>query len=430
MEEFLYMKLKVTKLETSKYELEVEVSEAKWSAAREKAFKKLAKDVTVQGFRKGKAPEHLVRAKIDPVKELDEAVHSLLDEAFQFAIKESGHYPVIQPTYDVVKVSDTELVLKFIIVAAPVVTLGQYEGLKIGRGEANVEDSAVEVRLNSILEQNAELILKEDAAALGDTVVLDFEGFVDGEAFEGGKATNHELELGSGQFIPGFEDALVGVKAGESRDVNVTFPENYHEQLAGKKAVFKTTVHEVKEKRLPALTDDFAASLNMPNVTDVASLRVHVLFELTKQAEAAERNEYVEKILAKLRETSTFELANDIIDREVEHMDERLKNQVTQQGMEWKQYLELTKQTEEEIKERFVSEATVNLQNFLVLNEIAKAKEIEVNDAEVDFEIAMMAQQYNMEEKRIRELLGDNINNLRNDVRQKKIINFLLENNE
>ena len=144
--------------------------------AREKAFKKLAKDVTVQGFRKGKAPEHLVRAKIDPVKELDEAVHSLLDEAFQFAIKESGHYPVIQPTYDVVKVSDTELVLKFIIVAAPVVTLGQYEGLKIGRGEANVEDSAVEVRLNSILEQNAELILKEDAAALGDTVVLDFEG--------------------------------------------------------------------------------------------------------------------------------------------------------------------------------------------------------------------------------------------------------------
>jgi len=357
-------------------------------------------------------------------------VHSLLDEAFQFAIKESGHYPVIQPTYDVVKVSDTELVLKFIIVAAPVVTLGQYEGLKIGRGEANVEDSAVEVRLNSILEQNAELILKEDAAALGDTVVLDFEGFVDGEAFEGGKATNHELELGSGQFIPGFEDALVGVKAGESRDVNVTFPENYHEQLAGKKAVFKTTVHEVKEKRLPALTDDFAASLNMPNVTDVASLRVHVLFELTKQAEAAERNEYVEKILAKLRETSTFELANDIIDREVEHMDERLKNQVTQQGMEWKQYLELTKQTEEEIKERFVSEATVNLQNFLVLNEIAKAKEIEVTDAEVDFEIAMMAQQYNMEEKRIRELLGDNINNLRNDVRQKKIINFLLENNE
>ncbi|OQC09741.1 MAG: Trigger factor [Tenericutes bacterium ADurb.Bin087] len=424
------MKLKVTKLETSKYELEVEVGENKWVEARTKAFKKLAKDVTVQGFRKGKAPEHLVRAKIDPVKELDEAVHTLLDEAFQFAVNESGHYPVMQPSYDVVKVSDTELTLKFTIVAAPVVTLGQYEGLKIGRGEVDVDDAAVEVRLNDLREQNAELVLKEDAAALGDTVVLDFEGFVDGEAFDGGKASNHELELGSGQFIPGFEDALVGVKAGESRDVNVTFPDNYHEHLAGKKAVFKTTVHEVKAKRLPALTDDFAAALNMPNVTDVASLRVHVLFELTKQAESAERNEYVEKILAKLRETSTFELASDIVNQEVKHMDERLKNQVKQQGMEWSKYLELTNQTDAEINTRFISEATVNLQNFLILNEIAKIKEIEVSDAEVDFEIAMMAQQYNMEEKRIREILGENIKNLKNDIRQKRIMDYLIEHNE
>lgn len=430
MEEFYHMKLKVNKLETSKYELEVEVGKDKWTDAREKAFKKLAKDVTVQGFRKGRAPEHLVRAKIDPVKELDEAVRSVLDEAFQFAVKESGHYPVMQPTYDVVKVSDTELVLKFVIVAAPVVSLGAYEGLKIGRGEVDVSDAAVEDKLNSYLQQNAELVLKDEPADLGDTVVLDFEGFVGKEPFEGGKANNYELELGSGQFVPGFEEALVGVKAGESRDVKVTFPNNYHDHLKGKKAVFKTTVHEVKTKRLPKLDDAFAASLNMPNVTDAASLRVHALFELTKQAEAAERNEYVEKILAKLRETSTFELASDIVNQEVDHMEQRLKGQIAQQGMEWDKYLEVTGQKDEDIKKRFVDEATVNLQNYLVLNEIGKIKEIEISDAEVDFEIAMMAQNYKMEEKRIRELLGDNINNLRNDIRQRRIIDYLVEHNE
>jgi trigger factor len=210
----------------------------------------------------------------------------------------------------------------------------------------------------------------------------------------------------------------------------VTFPDNYHDHLKGKKAVFKTTVHEVKTKRLPKLDDAFAASLNMPNVTDAASLRVHALFELTKQAEAAERNEYVEKILAKLRETSTFELASDIVNQEVDHMEQRLKGQIAQQGMEWDKYLEVTGQKDEDIKKRFVDEATVNLQNYLVLNEIGKIKEIEISDAEVDFEIAMMAQNYKMEEKRIRELLGDNINNLRNDIRQRRIIDYLVEHNE
>lgn len=424
------MKLNVTKKETSVYELEVEVNSKTWLAARQKAFKKLAGEVTVQGFRKGKAPEHLVKDKIDPAKELDEAIKSVLDEAFTFALEKSGHYPVMQPSYDVVKVSDKELTLKFTIVAAPTVKLGAYKDLALGHDPIEVKEEAVTDKLNSLLAENAELVLKEEAAALGDTVVLDFEGFVDDVAFEGGKASNHELELGSGQFIPGFEDALVGVKAGESRDVHVTFPENYHENLKGKKAVFKTTTHEVKTKSVPTLDDTFAASLGLPNVSDLASLRVHVLYELNKEAESKERSAYVEKLLAKLRETTEFEIAEDIIHSEGHHMQDRLVQEVTQQGMTWEQYKTVTGQTDEEIHDRFHEEARISVQNYLITQEIAKLENIEVSDAEVDFEVAKMAEMYNMEEAKIREILGDNIKNLKSDIRQRRIIDFLVEHNK
>lgn len=424
------MKLNVTNKETGVYELEVEVSSEKWLVARQKAFKKLAGEVTVQGFRKGKAPEHLLKDKIDPAKELDEAIKLILDDAFSFALQESGRYPVMQPSYNVTKVSDKELTLVFTIVSAPTVKLGAYKDLEIGHEPVEVSEKAVEDKLNSYLAQNAELVLKNEAATLGDTVVLDFEGFVDDVAFEGGKASNHELELGSGQFIPGFEDALVGVKAGESRDVHVTFPENYHENLKGKKAVFKTTTHEVKTKSVPILDDTFAASLGLPNVSDVASLRIHVLYELNKEAEASERSAYVEKLLAKLRETTEFEIAEDIIHSEGHHMQDRLVQEVTGQGMTWDQYKTVTGQTDEEIHDRFHEEARISIQNYLITQQIADNEKVEVSDAEVDFEVARMAQMYNMEEKQIREILGENIKNLKNDIRQRRIIDFLVENNK
>jgi trigger factor len=333
----------------------------------------------------------------------------------------------MQPSYNVTKVSDKELTLVFTIVSAPTVKLGAYKDLEIGHEPVEVSEKAVEDKLNSYLVQNAELVLKNEAATLGDTVVLDFEGFVDDVAFEGGKASNHELELGSGQFIPGFEDALVGVKAGESRDVHVTFPENYHENLKGKKAVFKTTTHEVKTKSVPTLDDTFAASLGLPNVSDVASLRIHVLYELNKEAEASERSAYVEKLLAKLRETTEFEIAEDIIHSEGHHMQDRLVQEVTGQGMTWDQYKTVTGQTDEEIHDRFHEEARISIQNYLITQQIADNEKVEVSDAEVDFEVARMAQ---MEEKQIREILGENIKNLKNDIRQRRIIDFLVENNK
>ncbi len=430
MEEQKFMKLEVNKVETCKYELQVEVDAAVWEDAQKKAFKKLAKDITVQGFRKGKAPEHLLRDRVAPGKVLDEGIRLVLNDAFQFALAESGHVPVMQPSYDIVKISDKELVLKFLVVTNPDVELGQYTDLAIGHEELTVSDAAVDDKLKSLLAENAELVLKDGPAELGDTVVIDFEGFKEGVPFDGGKADNHELNLGSGQFIPGFEEQLVGVKAGESRDLDITFPENYHASLKGQKVVFKTLTHEVKAKKTPELSDEFAASLNLPNVTDLASLRVNVLFELTKDLERSERDSYVKKLLAKIRENSKVEISEDIIHEEGHHMQHSFEDQLKSQGLTIEDYKQMNGETDEQIHDSFHEQARVNLQNHFIINEIAKVQNIEVTDADVDFEIAKMAQQYSMTEDKVREILGENIRNLKNDIRYQRTISYLVENNK
>lgn len=424
------MKLEVTKVETCKYELQVEVDAKVWADAQSKAFKKLAQDITVQGFRKGKAPEHLLRDKVAPGKVLDEGIKHVLNDAFQFALTESNHLPVMQPSYDIVKISDKELVLKFLVVTNPEVELGQYKDLAIGHEELTVSDAAVEDKLNALLAENAELELKDGAAELGDTVVLDFEGFKDGVPFDGGKAANHELSLGSGQFIPGFEEQLVGVKAGESRDLDITFPENYHESLKGQKVVFKTVTHEVKAKKVPVLSDEFAASLNLPNVSDLASLRVNILFDLTKEIERTEREAYVKKLLAKIRENSKVEMSEDMIHEEGHHMQHTFEDQLKNQGLTLEDYKKMNGETDEQIHDSFHEQARVNLQNHFIINEVAKLENIEVTEADVDFEVAKMAQHYNMTEDKVREILGENIKNLKNDIRHQRTIDFLVENNK
>lgn len=424
------MQVKATKIADSTYELEVEVDEKAWEAGKAKAFKKISSNITVQGFRKGKAPEHLVKSKVNPTELIQEGVKEVLDEAFSFAIKETSHYPVVQPRYDIVKVSDSELTLKFTVVVAPTVTLGAYKDLKIGHSDVSVTEAEVEEKVNSLLLDGAELVLKEGAAELGDIVTLDFEGFVDEVAFEGGKAENHELELGSGQFIPGFEEALVGVKSGEERDVHVTFPENYHENLKNKKAVFKTKTHEIKTKKSATLTNEFAASLSLPNVSDIASLKAHLRVELLKEKEADEQKEYIDKLIAKIRETSTFEVAEEIVHEEDHHMIHQLQEQVKQQGLTWEDYLQFSGQTFDEIHDRFHTEARVNIERFLIVNQIAISEKIETTEEDVNFEIAKIAQNANLTEEKVREILGENINNVKSDLRQRRVFDFLVENNK
>ncbi len=424
------MKTKLVKKASSEVEVTVTFTTEEWQGALEKAFKKLAKNVTVKGFRKGKAPEALARKEVKQESIFNEALGNTLEDSYRKVLDEYKLIPLLQPGYEIPKLSDTELEIVFKLVVAPEIKLGAYKDLKIGHEEVSVDDASLDARLLQLREQNATLILKEGKAELGDTVVIDFEGFTEGKAFEGGKGDNFNLELGSGQFIPGFEDQLVGSKAGDKLDVNVTFPENYVEELKGKDATFKVSVHEVKTKEVPELDDEFAKGLNLPNVEDVVSLRMHVYGELDRRLQNEERSRYIDKILDNLRETSKIELAAQIIENEAKHMEQTLNKQVAQQGMSMESYLEMSGQTKEELDEKFKVDAKRNLENYLIINEIAKLENIEVTDEIVDFEIAKMAMQYNMEEARVRELLGDNISRLREDIRHQMIMNFLVENNE
>lgn len=424
------MKTKLVKKPSSEVEVTVTFTTEEWQGALEKAFKKLAENVTVKGFRKGKAPEALARKEVKQESIFNEALGNTLEDSYRKVLDEYKLIPLLQPGYEIPKLSDTELEIVFKLVVAPEIKLGAYKDLKIGHEEVSVDDASLDARLLQLREQNATLILKEGKAELGDTVVIDFEGFTEGKAFEGGKGDNFNLELGSGQFIPGFEDQLVGSKAGDKLDVNVTFPENYVEELKGKDATFKVSVHEVKTKEVPELDDEFAKGLNLPNVEDVVSLRMHVYGELDRRLQNEERSRYIDKILDNLRETSKIELAAQIIENEAKHMEQTLNKQVAQQGMSMESYLEMSGQTKEELDEKFKVDAKRNLENYLIINEIAKLENIEVTDEIVDFEIAKMAMQYNMEEARVRELLGDNISRLREDIRHQMIMNFLVENNE
>ena len=268
------MKRVVNKLENSKVEVICDVETADWKAAQEKAFKKLAKNLELKGFRKGSVPEEMARKHIDTGSIFNEAINSMLQPAFDEVLREEKLQPFSRPSVDVTKVSDSELQLKFIIILAPEVNLGKYKGLGIKKDEVKVSEEEVKEAIDKLVAQQASLVVKDGPAAKGDTVVIDFVGSVDGKEFDGGKAENYSLELGSNSFVPGFEDQLVGHKAGENVDVNVTFPEQYVKDLAGKEAVFACDVHEVKAKKLPELNDEYVKE-QIPPVDSNAKIIIY-----------------------------------------------------------------------------------------------------------------------------------------------------------
>lgn len=424
------MQTTINKLENSRVEITVDFSAEEWHDAQEKAFKKLALNLEVKGFRKGKAPEQIARKEIPQVKIFGAAIDELLQPTFSKVLEENNLSPMARPSYDVTKISDTELQMKFLIVVAPEVKLGAYKDLEIGHQELEITADEVDAKLEALRLQHAELVVVEAPAKLGDTTVIDFEGFKDGVAFEGGKGENHPLELGSKSFIPGFEEQLVGHKAGDEFDIEVTFPEQYSPELAGQKATFKIKVHEVKEKRVPELTDEFVADLALPGVVDVPGLRLQETEKLTREKEQEERNRYIGEILTKLRETSEIELASEIVSDEAEHMYQQLEGQVTQSGLDMEKYFEMTGQTKEQVEATMQEEATRNIQNFLIIEKIAELEGLEATDELVDFEISKIAMQYKMEEKQVREIFAPNMNRLRSEIKQRQTFDFLIENNK
>ncbi len=424
------MKRVINKLENSKVEVVCDIDQKVWKEAQEKAFEKLAKDLALPGFRKGKVPAEMARKHIDTAKILNEAINHLLQPTFDEVLKEEKLTPVVRPTVDVVKVSDSELQLKFVIVLPPEVTLGNYKGLDIARDKVSVSREEIEKEVKKMVEQNANLVVSENPAKVGDTVVIDFVGSIDGKEFDGGKADNFSLELGSHQFVPGFEEQLVGVKSGDVVDVLVTFPEQYVKDLAGKKANFKVTVHEVKEKVVPELNEELVKELAIPEVNDVEGLKKHVEKQLTSQKENQANNKLLDAIIAKIVETSKIDLSKEIIDEEVEGMKHNVEEQMKGRGLTMEQYLEITGQDMAHFEEHLQKDAEKNLRSVLVMEEIAKKENIKVEEKDLEDEFKKIADQYKMDVKQVKEILSKDLNRFSMEIRTRRIQDFLIEANE
>ena len=425
------MERKINKLEHSHVEVICTVDKENWKKAQDKAFNKLAAKVEIKGFRKGKAPANLVKERVNHAQVLSDAVDALLPELYTAIIEEDKIRPYAQPKVDVTKLSDDELEVKFVIVTAPTVELGKYKGLKIGKTEAKVTDEQLEAATKDLLERNATLAVKEGEAKEGDTVVMDFVGLVDGKPFEGGSSENYELVLGSHSFIPGFEEQLVGHKAGEHVDVNVTFPEQYTEELKGKPAVFGCDIHEVKEKKLPELNNEFVIEQNIQGVETVEQLKEHLRAQKLQEEERKLKGEYFDKLLEAIAKDSKIDVPEEVLDQQVETRKKDFLDRMSQSGLSFDQYLQILGQKEEDFVNQLKETAAKELNNYLVLEEVAKKENFsEVTDEEIEFELAKLADQYKMSVENVKKALENQMGEFRNNIVMSRVENFLFSNND
>ena len=425
------MERKVTKLEHCHTEVLVNVDKDLWKKAQDKALKKLAENITIDGFRKGKAPLNMVKDRIDQGRMYNDAINEVLNPVYLEILQEEKIQPMARPSFEVTKLSNEELELKVIIVTRPEVELGQYTGFKLGKENPTVSDEELEASINELLKQNATIAPKDGQAENGDIVVIDFDGSIDGVPFEGGKAENHELELGSHSFIAGFEEQLVGASAGIEVDVKVKFPDNYGpDEIAGKDAIFHVKVNEVKQKILPVLDDEFVKEIGMPNVETVDQLREARKDQLQKSKENGVKRQYLDKLFEEIRKVSKFDIPEEILEEERENRQKDLENRLQQSGLNLEQYLSLTRMSQEDLNAQLKAEGQKGLESWLILDAVGAKQEINITEEEVEFELAKMADQYQMSIDQIKQALGQQLDQFRHNLLMSRIENYLFENND
>ncbi|MEC3811937.1 trigger factor [Bacillus altitudinis] len=423
------MSVKWEKQEGNEGVLTVEVDAETFNKALDDAFKKVVKQVSIPGFRKGKVPRGLFEQRFGVESLYQDALDILLPVEYPKAIDEAGIEPVDRPEIDVEKIEKGEsLIFTAKVTVKPEVKLGDYKGLNVEKDDTSVSDEDVQEELKAMQNRQAELVVKEEGAIEnGDTVVLDFEGFVDGEAFEGGKAENYSLEVGSGSFIPGFEEQLVGLEAGAEKDVEVTFPEEYHaEGLAGKPAVFKVKIHEIKAKELPALDDEFAKDVD-EEVETIAELTEKTKKRLEEAKENEAEGKLREELVAKASENAEVDVPQAMVDTELDRMMKEFEQRLQMQGMNLELYFQFSGQDEDALKEQMKEDAAKRVKSNLTLEAIAAAEDLQVSDEEVEEELSKMAEAYNMPVENIKQAIGST-EAMKEDLKVRKAIDFLVEN--
>ncbi len=413
--------------EKNKVKLTIEVSAEEFEQAMKDAYKKQKKDISLPGFRKGKVPMNMIEKMYGPDVFYEEAANILIPQAYRDAADESGEDIVSRPTIDVVQIEKGKpFIFTAEVAVKPEVTLGKYVGIEVTEIDTQVKDEDVMDEIDRERENNARIIDVEGRSIEnGDTAVIDYEGFSDGAAFEGGTAENYSLEIGSGSFIPGFEEQLIGKNAGDETEIHVTFPETYHaEELAGKDAVFQVKIHEVKTKEIPELDDEFAQDVS--EFDTVAEYVADVREKLQTRKDAEAKNTQQEEALDKIVEASSMDIPSEMLDMQVENMINQYAQQMAQQGLSLDQYLKIAGITLDGLGEQVRPEAEKHIRQDLVLDAIAEAEKIEVSDEDVDAEIENMAKMYQMEVEQLKGYVTENEReNMKQDIASRRALEII-----
>ena len=402
------MSVQVETLEKSMAKLTIEVSAEEFETALDKAYKKNKNKISLPGFRKGKAPRAMIEKMYGTGVFYEDAANDLIPDAYETAAKESELEIVAQPSIDVTQIEKGKpFIFTATVAVKPEVTLGEYKGIEVEKKTAEVTDEELQAEIDKVRESNSRMITVEDRAVQdGDITTIDFEGFVDGEPFEGGKGEDYPLTIGSHSFIDNFEEQLIGKNIGEETEVNVTFPEQYQaEELQGKPAVFKVTIKEIKVKELPELDDDFAQDVSEFDTVD--EYKEDLKKKLLENKEAALKREKEEDVVGKIIENATMEIPDPMVDTQVRQMVQEFSQRIQSQGLSLQQYMQFTGMTPESLTNELQPQALKRIQSRLVLEAVVAAENIETSDEDLEKELEKMAEMYQMEADKLKELVGE-----------------------
>lgn len=407
------------------HEIKVEITGKDWEKKLDETFKKIIKKVKIDGFRPGKAPRNIYEQKYGKQSIVVEAVDSCMNEAYVKALKEFKGEPIMQPTVGIEKADETGVIYVFTFTTKPEIKINKYTNLGVKKDSVKVTKKDVDNEIEKMRKEYADLTVKDGKAEKGDTVIIDFEGFDGDKAFEGGKAENYALELGSNSFIPGFEDALVGVKKGDKKDVNVTFPLDYHaEELKGKPVVFKVLVHEVKTKVYPELDEDFFLDLGLEDVKTKEDLEKKVKETMTEQREYEAENKYVDELFEALLKETSVEVPHELIHEELDRMVEQYAERLKMQGITLEQFYKFTNSSEEALKAQMHEEAEKRVKLRFAIDEIIELEKIDATDEEANHDAEEKAKKHGMDKDEYIKAFGG-LEMLKYDIKVQKVLDIL-----
>lgn len=414
----------------NKTEITKKIEGEVWEKALDEVFKKKQKEVKVDGFRPGKVPRNIFEKKFGKESLFIDAADKVLVGAYDEVMKDSKLEPVVQPKVDLKSIDENGVEFVFTIITKPEVNVKKYKGLKVTKEEVNVTKEEIEHELGHLLEKYTEIVPKEGKVENGDIAIIDFEGFKDGVAFDGGKGDNYSLEIGSHTFIPGFEEQVIGMKAGEEKDVNVTFPEDYPaEDLKGKEVVFKVKCNDVKQKQVRELDEEFFEDLGMEGVDTKEKLEEEIEANIKASKEMDAENKYVDAILEAVGKNTEVDIPEEMVEEEVDRLMHRFEEQIKMQGISLEVYYQFTKSTEKDLRSQFEKEAFKNVLYRLMLEELVTIEKLEVSEEEADKEADELAKKYNVSKEEFLKQFGG-IEMVKYDLEMRKAIDFLKENNK